>query len=56
MAHILPAAGQRSISIAGQRHVRDCTVCGTDMYPESDDWITCPNAQDVCIDCCGETH
>lgn len=35
---------------------RYCSNCQRDMLPEDDAWMTCPNAQDTCVDCCGEIH
>lgn len=31
-----------------------CAGCGTNMTPPRGEWITCPNARDRCLDCCGE--
>lgn len=33
-----------------------CSNCQQETMPKDGDWITCPNAQDLCIDCCGEVH
>ena len=33
-----------------------CAWCGVDTTPPDGEWITCPNARDLCIDCCGEDH
>lgn len=37
-------------------YAKHCTWCGIDTMPDDDVWITCPNAKDLCIDCCGEFH
>lgn len=34
-----------------------CAWCDQPMTPDKyDDWITCPNAGDICIDCCPCSH
>lgn len=34
-----------------------CAWCDQHMTPDvNGDWITCPNAGDLCIDCCACSH
>lgn len=52
----VPALEQTFVELGGKLWAKYCENCLADMMPEDDVWITCPNAGDLCIDCCGENH